>query len=337
MRRLFGALCCVLLSQASFAATQGLKIVHVASYGVDWAWVQDQQRGFLEGLGSSDVTVRTIALDAKRNTPAQIKALAAQTIESIDALKPDLIYLTDDVAQAEIGQHYAGSSIPIVYSGVNKEHADYGYDKVGNVTGVLEREHFLGTLSLLREIKGKQKPGAKFRIAIVLDDDPTWQGVSGRIRTDLAKTPDVEVVQWLQPKTFEEFQTAIRALQGKVDAIGTLGIFRFTGSDGKFVDYEAVQHWMVDNSKVPDFSFWDTRVERGTLCAMTVDGVAQGRAAGRMARRILVDKQSPASIAPEATARGRPMISLARARKLGIQIQSSVLLNAQVLTHYAWE
>jgi len=36
------------------------------------------------------------------------------------------------------------------------------------------------------------------------------------------------------------------------------------------------------------------------------------------------------------TAKGQPMISLARARKLGIAINSSVLLNAQVLTRFAW-
>jgi ABC-type uncharacterized transport system substrate-binding protein len=317
---------------SSLAQSEPLKIVHVMSYSADWAWNQDQLRGFREGLGIADVNIRIVQLDAKHNDAAQLKAAAKEAIDLIETWKPDLVYTNDDVAQAEVSVKFINSKIPFVYSGVNKEHKDYGFDKATNVTGVLEREHFIGTLNLLREIK----PTPHLRLAIVLDDDPTWVGVAARIRADLAGRNDVEVVEWLQPKTFEEYKANMLALQGKVDAVGLLGIFLFAKPDGKFADYEEVLHWTVDNSKLLDFSFWDTRVERGTLLAVTVSRVEQGRLAGRMARRILLDKVSPASIPPEATAKGQPMISLARARKLGLAINSGVLLNAQVLTRFAW-
>ncbi|MDB5812886.1 MAG: hypothetical protein JWN23_3 [Rhodocyclales bacterium] len=317
---------------ASLAYAEPLKILHVMSYGADWSWTQDQLRGFREGLGISDITLRVVELDAKHNSPEQIKAAAKEAIDMIEAWKPDLVYTSDDVVQTEVAVKFINSKIPFVYSGVNKEHKDYGFDKASNITGVLEREHFIGTLNLLREIK----PSSHLRLAIVLDDDPTWVGVANRIRADLATRSDVEVVEWLQPKTFEEYKTAMLALQGKVDAVGLLGVFLFKKPDGKFADYEEVLHWTADNSKLIDFSFWDTRIERGTLLAVTVSGVEQGLLAGRMARRILVDKVAPSSIAPEPTAKGRPMISLARARKLGLSINSGVLLNAEVLTRFAW-
>lgn len=317
---------------ATLARSEPVKIVHVMSYSADWAWNQDQLRGFREGLGIADVNIRVVELDAKHKDATQLKAAAKEAIDLIETWKPDLVYTNDDVAQAEVSVKFINSKVPFVYSGVNKEHADYGFDKAANMTGVLEREHFAGTLGLLREIK----PAPHLRLAIVLDDDPTWVGVAGRIRAELARRSDVEVVQWLQPKTFDEYKAAITALQGKVDAVGLLGIFRFTKADGKFADYEEVLHWTADNSKLIDFSFWDTRVERGTLLAVTVSGIEQGRLAGRMARRILVDKVSPASIPPEPTAKGQPMISLARARKLGLSINSGVLLNAQVLSRFTW-
>ncbi len=329
---LFGVL--LLIHSALAAAAEPVKVLHVMSYRADWQWNKDQLRGFLEGLNMPGAEVKVVELDAKHTDPTHMKTAAKHAFELMDSWKPDLVYTNDDAAQSEFSVRYINARTPIVYSGVNKEHADYGFDKATNITGVLEREHFLGTIGLLRDIK----PGSgKLRIAIVIDDDPTWVGVSARIRQDLARRPDIEVVEWLQPKTFDEYKARITALHGKVDAVGMLGVFRFAKADGKFADYEEVQRWNADNSKLPDFSFWDTRVERGTLCAMTVDGVEQGRMAGRMARRILLDKVSPASIVPEPTAKGRPMISLARAKKLGLPISANVLLNATVLPKFAWE
>lgn len=329
----------VLLAISQCAAhAEPAKILHVMSYRSDWQWNKDQLQGFLEGLAIADAQVKVVELDAKHSDPGRLRSAARQAAELMDSWKPDLVYTNDDIAQSEFSTRYLNAPTPIVYSGVNKDPADYGFDKSGNVTGVLEREHFLGSLALLRDVLKASKPlPARLRIALVIDDDPTWVGVSARIRQDLLRRNDVEVVEWLQPRTFDEYKSRMLALQDKVDAVGLLGIFRFTGANGKFVDYEEVLRWNVEHSRLPDFSFWDTRVERGTLCAMTVDGIEQGRLAGRMARRILVDKAAPASLAPQPTARGRPMVSLARARKLGIAVDAGVLLAAQALPRFAWE
>jgi ABC-type uncharacterized transport system substrate-binding protein len=309
------------------------RILHVASYRMDWVWNKEQLAGFKEGLGLPDAEFRIVELDAKHKDAAHRTAAIKEATTLIEQWKPDLVYTNDDYAQSEVAVKYLSSDLPFVYSGVNKEHADYGFDKAKNVTGVLEREHFLGTLALLRSIK----PMGRMKLAIVMDDDPTWVGVKARILKDLARREDIEAVQWLQPRTFDEYKALVTGLQGKVDALGTLGIFRFTKAGGGFADYEEVSRWTVENSRLPDFSFWDTRVERGTLCSVTVSGSEQGRLAGRMARRILVDKVAPAAIAPEPTAKGRPMISLARARKLGLTIDSGVLLGAEVLPRFIWE
>ena len=333
-RRLFPLLASAcLLALSPLAHADPVKILHVMSYRSDWQWNKDQLKGFLEGLAIPNAEVKVVELDAKHVDPAKMKAAAASAVELMNTWKPDLVYTNDDAAQSEFSVKFIDAKTPIVYSGVNKEPQDYGFDKSSNITGVLEREHFIGTLSLLRQIK----PAAKLRVALVLDDDPTWVGVAARIRQDLARHSDIEIVEWLTPKTFDEYKARVTALQGKVDALGLLGIFRFAKADGKFADYEEVQRWNVEHSQLPDFSFWDTRVERGTLCAMTVDGIEQGRLAGRMARRILIDKVAPSAITPEPTAKGRPMISLARARQLGIAINANVLLASTVLPRYHWD
>ena len=76
------------------------------------------------------------------------------------------------------------------------------------------------------------------------------------------------------------------------------------------------QRWTNENSNLPDFTFWKDRVDKGTLCAVTVSGSAQGKQAGEIAHAILVEGRSPSGYPMQATEEGVPVISLARARKL---------------------
>ena len=116
-----------------------------------------------------------------------------------------------------------------------------------------------------------------------------------------------------------------------------MGIFNLKDTEGKNVPYQEVQRWTADNIKVPDFAYWIDRVYFGTLGAMTVSEREQGRAAGRIARAILVDGKAPSSIAMVPTTKGMPVLSLARARKLGLKLDSSVLLSSEVIQRFDWD
>jgi ABC-type uncharacterized transport system substrate-binding protein len=324
----FGALlACVSLA----ASAEPIRILHVMSYHSSWEWNKDQFSAFRAELGDLKVEYRVVELDGKRVSKEKLQERANDAIQLIKGWKPHLVYANDDLAQEYVTSKFINHDIPFVYSAVNQRPENYGFEKATNITGVLEEEHFLPTLSLLRSIK----PGIK-KIAVVTDSDPTWQGVLPRIRQELKQVKDLEVVEWIQPTTFDEYKSKIRELQTKVDAIGLLGVFNFS-SGGAYADYEDVLRWTSSHSQLPDFSFWDTRVERGTLCAVTVSGIEQGREAGRIARRILVEKASPQQIHAKATVKGRPMVSLARAKALGLNIPSPVLLSTKVMTTYAWD
>jgi hypothetical protein len=91
-------------------------------------------------------------------------------------------------------------------------------------------------------------------------------------------------------------------------------------AQGKNVPDADVLQWTAENSRLPDFRFWRDRPDHGTLCAVTVSGYAQGFAAGKLVRGILVEGKSPASYAMEPTVKGEPVISLARAKRLGIPV-----------------
>lgn len=308
-----------------------MRILHVMSYHAGWEWNKDQFDAFKKELHGLGVEYKVVELDGKRVSKEVLQQRAHDAHQLITSWKPDLVYVNDDIAQEYVTRKYINHATPFVYSAVNKTPEDYGFDKAANITGVLEVEHFVPTLNLLKSIK----PGIR-KIAVITDTDPTWQGVLQRIRRELAHTHGVEVTEWIQPKTFDEYKSKVTKLQNEVDALAILGIFNFNAGKA-YADYEEVLRWTASNSRIPDFSFWDTRIERGTLCAVTVSGIEQGREAGRIAKQILVDKTPPNQIKAKATIKGRPMVSLARAKALSIAIPSTVLLSAKVIPDYAWD
>jgi len=175
------------------------------------------------------------------------------------------------------------------------------------------------------------------KIAVVLDEDEMWRPVVQRMKVQLAQFPELEFPIWDTIGTYEEYQRKILSYQETVDAIALIGIFSFKDESGVDVKYQEVLEWTAEHSMLPDFSFWKDRVTYGTLCVVSVSGYEQGLAAGRLAKAILSEGRSPSSLPIEATEKGEPWVSLARARKLGINLNSSVLLTSKVATEFAWE
>lgn len=98
-------------------------------------------------------------------------------------------------------RHFVGSDVPIVFSGVNKDPQTYGFDGSGNVTGVLEKEHFVESVRLLQAVV----PGVR-RIAAVFDDAPMWAPVRRRMEQGLEHLPGVEMVAWDTIRSFAEYK-----------------------------------------------------------------------------------------------------------------------------------
>lgn len=293
----------------------------------------EQFQGFKDGLGNLNVEYKVVELDTKRvSDPDSISKKAEEARQIISDWKPDLLYTNDDNAQKYLAEDYVGTDLPIVFSGVNRDPSEYGFLGAKNVTGVMEYEHFIPTLKFLQQIQPKVK-----KLAVIVDKDPTWKGVMSRMRASLKDVPEVEVTDWILINTLDEYKQTITSLQDKVDAIALLGVFNILGEDGKDVDYEAILKWTAANSKLPDFAFWESRVDRGTLCAVAVSGYQQGLIAGQMARKILNDQVSPSAIQISHSTKGQPMVSFARAKALGIDIDVNLLLESTVKKHYAWE
>jgi ABC-type uncharacterized transport system substrate-binding protein len=197
---------------------------------------------------------------------------------------------------------------------------------------VLEHEHFVESLKLLKALV----PSIR-KIAIVLDEAPMWEPVVHRIKERIREVPDVEIAVWDKIESWAEYKSRIARYPGTVDAIALIGIFNFKDARGQNVPYQEVLRWTAENSKLPDLGFWIDRVHYGTLAAVTVSEREQGLAAGAIARAILKDGKAPSSFPMRPTTKGTPVISLARANKLGVKVKSGVLLSAEVISKFEWD
>jgi ABC-type uncharacterized transport system substrate-binding protein len=332
--------CAALLLTAAPARSQStvqkdgapVRILHAMSYHTPWRWTEGQLEGFKAGLGDVKAEYKVFELDTKRHSDArQLEERGKAARALVDQWKPHLIYTTDDDAQDLVTRHYLDTPIVQIFSGVNKAPAHYGFDKAANVTGVLEQEHFAESLRLLKRVVPTVR-----RLVVVLDDAQMWNPVVERMKA--AKLPpDVRIVAWDTIRTFDEYKQRVAAYPAMADAIALIGIFNFKDGAGKNVPYQDVQRWTAENSSLPDLGFWVDRVHHGTLVAITVSEYEQGLAAGRLARKVLVEGKSPRDLPMLPTTKGVPVISLARAKKLGIKVHSDLLLSAQIITRYEWD
>ena len=303
------------------------KILHVMSYHSPWQWTDSQFLGFQAALKGVDVQYHVVQMDTKQKSDmAWIQQISREICNTIDASRPDLVYTSDDNAQIYVATRYLNSEIPFVFSAVNEKPEKYSFVGSRNVTGVLERIHYVATLHLLKRLVPTVK-----EVAIICDVGQMWTPIIEEIKQHQNQLPDIEVVSYDIVTTYEEFKQKVFEYQDKVDAFGTLGIFEFKDENGNNVSQNDVIKWICKNSRIPDFTFYEDRVNRGELCAVSVSGYAQGYQAGLLARSILVDGESPAGLPMKATEEGVPMINMVTAKRLNINPSADVLLTAKVV------
>ncbi|MCB1909737.1 MAG: hypothetical protein KDH15_20445 [Rhodocyclaceae bacterium] len=315
------------------ATRRPLRIFHVMSFDSPWRWTDGQLAGFRDGLQDVDVELRVFQMNVKKNSSVEAKQrVAGEARAIIDSWQPDLLYTSDDDALAYVAARYAGTSLPCVFSGANKTLAEHGIEGAANITGVLEREHFVESVALLRQIAPQVR-----RLAVISDTGLQWPPVIARIRDAMARIHGVELVAVDHCEDFASFQGRVLAYPGEADAMVQLGIFALRGESGQNVPYQQVQRWVCEHSRLPDISFWIDRIAFGVLASVTVSERVQGRAAGDLARRILVEGVAPAQLPVGPSVKGHPAINLTRAQQLGLAVSSSLLLSAEVIQGFQWQ
>src|SRR3989339_440538 len=98
-----------------------------------------------------------------------------------------------------------------------------------------------------------------------------------------------------------------------------------------------VVEWLISHSNVPEYSQEKALIKDGLLFSFNPSAYGQGKVAGDVAFNILVNGQSPLEIGMIIPEFGERSINLKRARMLGLDIPSSILINSEVYENFSWE
>jgi ABC-type uncharacterized transport system substrate-binding protein len=324
-------------SPYKFHGDRPIKIFYLSSYMPGFEWSDDTLNSFIGYFEEENIRI-----EIKRfymnvfDTNVDQAAMGLAAKNDIDSWQPDLIFATDDEAQREvISKYYLNSKYPVVFSAVNLEPEDYGYDRAKNVAGVLEREQFHNAINYLLLVY----PNVK-KIAVMSDGLEQWDVTMDRFKQEQSDFPDIQFVGWRKYSSVEEFRHDVLAYQDKVDALMLLPLNSMRYANGTMSLQADNVKWVVENSRLPEITFWGQLVNFGELAAVYISPYEQGETSAKIAKQILIDGKRPNSFPIEATKQNIKYFNLARALMLGLKrddIPSSVLVNSEVVTKFPWE
>jgi ABC-type uncharacterized transport system substrate-binding protein len=321
-----------------FRENRPVKILWINSYEEDFAWSQSEISGFKEVFDEEniDYELREYHMNTKSDPSEENKIYSSKEAMSlISSWEPDLIYATDDNAQKYVGVNYINSNLPIIFSGVNAKPVDYGYNNAKNIAGVIERESVKESFEFFREFY----PHAK-KVGVIVDDSVTGEAILNYVRTFEDDLIEYEFIEWYIADTFEDYKSKIHEYNKKADVVFSLAIDTLEDEDGQYTPLADVAKWNSENNNIPEITLWEDNIIAGFFLGVPIIPYLQGFEAGKLAKQILIDGDSPNSFPTTSRQTAKKIINLARAETLGIKreyIPSIILINSEIIEKFPWE
>jgi len=323
MKRLYLIIGALLFVSIVGAAQARQKVLLIFSYHPEYFWVIEETRGVEDVFKDKGITTEKFYLDTKRKTTTEWKEKVVEdAVKKIEQFNPDLVMVFDDNACELVAKKYIGKTLPLVFCGMNGEPENYGFP-TGNITGVIERHHLRESIELIKRLV----PDAK-KCVLLSDNSPTSQKFMAQVKET---TLPIDICTVYTTNDFDTWKAKLKDVQSTVDVLGLFLYHTIEEKDGKVsLSSEAVLGWTLQNSQIPEFTFFDFTVRDGALCGVIVSGYVQGKAAAKMALTILAGA-SPANIPIQCPQEGIPMINERRAEELNIKIPEDVLKEVEIV------
>ena len=287
-------------TQLGQGGTDKPRVLIVHSYDNGFRWSAKQNEGIIEGLkrgghDEDEYELRVVYMDVRINftTAEQIQARAEIALRTIEEFMPQLVFLTDDTAVEEVAVPYIedhpDSGISFVFSGFNGDPSQLPVTTLERpgikLTGTLERIPFTEGLEASRRVF---LPAT--HAVIFADDSPSSGTVVESFRRSLsddgAEYP-LEVVDFIQISTFEEWKQKVAQYRDEADVIGVVNYHRLKDPSGNIVLPKDVVKWTVENSRIPVFGLISDWSADGLVMSFGNSGFETGAFVGRRGAQIL--------------------------------------------------
>ena len=263
---------------------QKKKIVYINSYHQGHPSSDEIQQGFMDNMPKDSFEIHNWYMDTKRNSSDEyIEKKAAQLLDSIDKIKPDLLVISDDNAVKYIAEPNLDQlSMPIIYCGVNWSADNYKLPEY-QVTGILE---ILPVADALKTIKAHDPDSEKL---LVLSENTNTSRKDEQILDTLFQRMGFKV-DYKLVDNFEQWKQAYKEGNNQFDLI-----YIPTNAAIKGWDQEAAVAFIEENIKVPSFTCEDFMMPYVVL-GVTKVAAEHGIWAATNARKLLSGKASIADI-----------------------------------------
>ncbi|MDY6987921.1 MAG: ABC transporter substrate binding protein [Thermodesulfobacteriota bacterium] len=306
-----------LLSLCAFAfasAYGGKKILYVNSYHEGYAWSDEITAGIQSVLKGTDIHLKILDMDTKRNTSEEFKNEAGSAAKrTIDAFNPDIVITSDDNAfKYVIMPYYRDAGLPVVFCGLNWDASIYGAP-YKNTTGMIEVALIPQLLEQLRQYTRGDRVG-------YLAADVLTARKEGEYYRKLFKL----AIQEVYVKTFDEWKAAFVDIQKDIDML-------IVGNNAGINDWDdkGAAVFAQKNTKIPTGVIYNWLMPYSLLGFTKVEK-EQGEWAARAALRIL-DGTSPSDIPVVRNKEGNLILNLAIADRLGVVFSLSMVRNATII------
>lgn len=266
------------------------KILIIQSYHPGLAWTAQCEKGINEIIGSK-YEITSFYMDTKRIPEEDFKKKAQEAWEKYLEIKPVLVMTGDDNALSYLGKKFSGSTVPVVYFGINNNPRIYfpSHQLPENMTGVLERTPVIPWLRFLSQII----PHAE-RALVLMDSSPTTRSI---IEIVFQKKKSVEVsnltAEYKTASSFAQWKNIVSNAKN-YDLILMPTFHSLKNKNHENVSVEQVIEWTSANTAIPVFTNQDYTVSsKGVIGAFVIYGEAHGRMAAEMALEILEKNISP--------------------------------------------
>jgi ABC-type uncharacterized transport system substrate-binding protein len=294
------------------------KIVYINSYHRGHPPSDEITAGFMENLPTDSFEIIAYFMDTKRNpSPEYIENRAAELMDSIQEIKPDLLVVSDDNAVKYLVEpNFQDHSMPVVFCGVNWSAAQYALSG-GNVTGILE---MLPVAELLLTMKSYYPSMKKL---LVLNENTTTSRKTAQLLDTLFNRIGISATHELVDD-FDSWKTAFKEANQSYDII-----YLQTNAAIRGWDHDEAVRFIDQHMEVPLVTCEDFMMPYSVF-GMTQVSREQGTWAASTAKRIL-QGTSPADIPVSRNRMQTIWLNTALAEKAGFRPDSALRSRARII------
>lgn len=285
---LLGWLINLVMIGASLAQDDGKtkNILYINSYHPGYSWSDDIQKGLIERLHASDLTIELSVeyLDSRRFTaPALQKKQADLMLTKYSGYRIDLVVVSDNAA-FEFATEYRGRlfpGIPIVFCGYNNFRPEV-LNGLSNISGVNEEMDVKSLIETALYIQ----PNIQTLAFVLSTGDASSKSIAENVETTIVPSYSKQFkVVLLKDASMKQIRETLARLP-RQSALLLIGQTSDMGEGRALTPIENGQ-LISAASPVPVYTLWNFHLNTGVLGGRILSGGDQGKAAGAMALEIL--------------------------------------------------